>query len=422
MLIEFRVQNFRSFHGEQTLSLVAGTGTERPENVVSGGPAGGLDLLKSAVVYGANASGKSNLISAVSFFARFVRESAEKQQAGDRIAVSPFLLDKSAPDKPTTLEMTFLLDGIRHQYGFSVTAEEVVEEWLIVYPRKAPQRWFERGPHVGDGTGIKFSPYLKGEKIRLFESTRPNALFLSVAAKWNHPQLTGVFHAIQFKLRHIFRDVPQNLTAYTTDKLRSNTSFRAWLTRFLRNGDLGIHSVSTRPMTPDDLGLDSAPPEIRKRLLEDLTEQSPHVPLITHISPYSGHTAEFDLEDESEGTQRLFQLLGPWRDVLENGWTLFVDELDSSMHPLMTRQLIQSFHNPETNRKGAQLVFTTHDTSLLTPTIFRRDQVWFTEKDDSGATRLYSLQEYRPRKNEAFEKGYLAGRYGAVPYLADLEF
>jgi len=181
-------------------------------------------------------------------------------------------------------------------------------------------------------------------------------------------------------------------------------------------------AIAPMSLAPDELKVDSASAEMKRELLRQFEEEPLHVPRFTHATRSLGSAADFDFEDESDGTQRLFQLLGPWHDVLEDGLVLFVDELDSSMHPLMTRQLIRSFHNPKINQNGAQLIFTTHDTALLTPTIFRRDQVWFTEKDETGATRLYSLQEYRPRKGEAFEKGYLSGRYGAVPYLADLQF
>jgi len=143
---------------------------------------------------------------------------------------------------------------------------------------------------------------------------------------------------------------------------------------------------------------------------------------MVHKAAKTGHEVEFDLEEESAGTRRLFDLLGLWQTALDKGLTLFVDELDASMHPLMVRKLIQSYHDPEINRNDAQLVFTTHDTSLLSPANIRRDQVWFTKKDAEGSTRLYSLEDYRPRKDEALEKGYLAGRYGAIPYLAEMQF
>lgn len=353
--------------------------------------------------------------------------SAKELQAGDSIDVTPFALCRDSQRAATTLEATFLLDDVRYQYGFSVNAKHVEEEWLIAYPQRSARRLFQRSTDSDGKTEIKFSSFLKGEKHRLKELTRPNALFLSVAANLNHLQLTSIFEWVRYKLRVItpgFNPGSQpGLTSYTASRCAEDPDFRHWLVGLLQAADLGIQEINARPAKPDDMGIPGTIlPAAREAFVEAIERNSIHVVKTVHKVPSTGQEAEFDMDEESAGTRRLFELLGPWHDVLEKGYTLFVDELDASMHPLMVRKLIQSFHDPEINRNDAQLVFTTHDTSLLSPANFRRDQVWFTEKDAEGATRLYSLEDYRPRKDEALEKGYLAGRYGAIPYLAELQF
>jgi len=241
-----------------------------------------------------------------------------------------------------------------------------------------------------------------------------------VAAQFAHPQLTPVFQWFQ---RNFTAITPRSrgLERYTTQKCEKDEEFRHWLASFLRTADLGIADITAETVKADQVHFAEALPAPQREAV--LAELKAGLPLAFAVHK-RGETDDvrFPMQEESEGTQRLFGLLGPWQEVLANGSVLMVDELDASMHPLMTRKLVESFHNPEQNRHGAQLIFTTHDTSLLSPALFRRDQVWFTEKDQRGATKLYSLQEYRPRQDEALEKGYLAGRYGAVPFLGELTF
>jgi uncharacterized protein len=422
MLIEFRVKNFRSYQDEQTFSMVAGAGKELPANKIKTPALGKQELLRSAVIYGANASGKSNLLRAANFVRRFVLSSAEDRQAGDPIQHEPFILDPVTEKQPSEFEVNFILEGIRFQYGFEVSRQRIEEEWLIAYPQNSPQRWFERRPGKADLAEVKFSSFFKGEKRRLAELTRPNALYLSVAAKWNHPQATRVFNWFKSAFRIVNRHTP-NLNDYTASKCFRDNHFQDWVSRFLRGADLGIRQVITRPLGLHELDLSGdLPISVKEAFLSDIREGKVRETFTTRKRTKTGKEFYFPLVEESDGTQRLFELLGPWHDVLGKGHVLLVDELDSSMHPLMTRKLVESFHDSEVNRHGAQLVFTTHDTSLLTPALFRRDQVWFTERDKAGATKLYSLQDYHPRQDEALEKGYLAGRYGAVPFLGELQF
>jgi AAA15 family ATPase/GTPase len=193
------------------------------------------------------------------------------------------------------------------------------------------------------------------------------------------------------------------------------------VTELLKDADLGIHGVEVKKITADDIELPKElSDEDRKRFLQYLKEEQPlHVAML-HRTVKTGKTIRLPLQEESDGTQRFFQLLGPWLETVALGFTVFIDELEVSLHPLLTRELIKFIQNPKINKSGAQLIFTTHDTTLLDPELLRRDQIWFTEKDKSGATNLYSMSDYkerRPRKGEAMQKGYLSGRYGAIPIL-----
>ena len=424
MLLEFRIGNFRSYAAEKRFSMVAGCGKELPSNTMT---IVGLDryaLLPSAAVYGANASGKSNLIQAFDFYRRFVLGSAESRQERDTIPVTPFLLDQELSRSPSHFEMTFLLNGVRHQYGFVVSHERVHEEWLTVYPKGKPQEWFHRTlDSAGKSSWAWSRTHLRGEKSQLADRTRDNALFLSVAAQWNHAQIAPIYRWFRTDLKVLPTDV--SAMTYTRSQLLSDSRFREWLTGVLKAADTGINRVLAREskIHKDHLRFPSEIPDhVRDYLTESLLKERKVEVHTTRQVPGSDREFEWDLEQESDGTQRMLELLGPIYDVLQAGAILVMDELDTSLHAYITRELVELFNNPETNPGHAQLVFTTHDTSLLDPTLFRRDQLWFTAKDATGATDLYSLEDFSPRKGEALQKGYLVGRYGAVPVLERFEF
>ena len=424
MLLEFRIGNFRSYAAEMRFSMVAGSGKELPSNTMTVEGFDRYSLLRSAAIYGANASGKSNLIHAFAFFRQFVLESAESRQEGDMIPVYPFLLDPKLAGSPSQFEMTFLWDGVRHQYGFVVSRERVHEEWLTVYPKGKPQEWFHRTlDSAGKSTWSWSRTHLRGDKSQLAERTRDNALFLSVAAQWNHVQITPIYRWFRNGLRVLPKDV--GAMTYTQGQLLNNPGFREWLTGILKAADTGISRVLAREskIHKDHLRFPGEIPDhVRKYLTESFLNELKVEVRTTRQLPGSDKEVEWDLEMESDGTRRMLELLGPIYDVLQEGAVLVMDELDTSLHAYMTRELVQLFNNPKTNLGHAQLVFTTHDTSLLDPTLFRRDQVWFTAKDATGETDLYSLEDFSPRKGEALQKGYLVGRYGAVPVLKDFEF
>ena len=426
MLIEFSVSNYWSFRERQTLSLVAATRDSKlPDNVLDKKLPGlaKTRFLKTAAVYGANASGKTNLWRAAMFMRDFVTGSASGTNEGDPIDTIPFLLGKGESERPSEFEVIFEHEGTRYQYGFSVDKERVHEEWLNAYPEGRAQRWFHRSlADNGHDYKWRFSPTnFRGDRGGLKEKTRTNALFLSTAAQFNHEQLRIVyiwfsryFHGIG-NVAGLTLSPLSGITELMLVKEKVNAEAVMGL---LRQADLGILRVEVeqREVGPSDFPPDM-PADIRRKLLGELEKA-----LITksrwfHERTGTGKDVEFTGEQESAGTRKFFALIGPWLEALRSGYTVFIDEIGANMHPLLVRQLIRMFHDPEVNSKGAQLVLTTHDTTLLDMSLFRRDQIWFTEKDEVGGTVLFPLTDFKPRDNEALQKGYLAGRYGGIPFF-----
>jgi AAA15 family ATPase/GTPase len=431
MLIEFRVENFRSFQDGQVLSLVAARDkTTLRRNCTT---VGKLRLLKSAGIYGANASGKSNLIKAIDIMKDLVEDSAGLEPDRE-LPVTPFLLNGKSEKKPSVFEVVFLHDGIKYQYGFAATRKRFQKEWLIAYPKGIGRTWYERTfNEKGGDYDWKYSTFLKGDKKKLAEKTRENALFLSVGAQWNNEQLTNVYKWFKDNLRiapprENFGPVTAKMLLDVEKEKGVRKELYESVIESMLDADMGIRGVKViKPEVDKDKMKfpDKMPREVQemimKRLLRRLLRRSsrPKVEM-AHRNIETGKDVFLPLEEESDGTQRFFQLLGPFFETVALGYTVFIDELEAHLHPRLTRELIKFIQNPEYNRNGAQLIFATHDVSLLDPELFRRDQIWFTEKDKNGSTQLYSMSDYkerRPRKGEAMQKGYLAGRYGAIPIL-----
>ncbi|MFP4147280.1 MAG: AAA family ATPase [Halorhodospira sp.] len=424
MLVEFTVTNFRSFSEPQTLSLVASRqrGHEAHGLLPSDDPKVVPDLLRGAAIYGPNASGKSNLIKALGNLRHLVLQSAKESQAGEPVAVTPFHLRENSGTEPTELEVHFIQEGARYQYGVAATPECIEEEWLIAYPPhrrvQKGQTWFHRRyDPERKRMSWKFGEHFRGKRKLLTETTRDNALFLSTAAQLNHRQLMPVFQWFQERLGPTIQ--PPGLHPGRTIERCEDSQERERILDFLRQADPDIIDVQieSRPFSSDALP-ETMPKELKAKIGKDLEGSPMKRVWLTHESQGTGAQMQLPLGDESAGTQRLFSWAGPWLDVLDRGMILFVDELDNSMHPLLVRHLLHLIQSPETNPHGAQIVLTTHDTGLLGDRdLLRRDQVWFTEKGQDGATELRPLTDYRPRKEEALEAGYLRGRYGAVPML-----
>jgi len=424
MLIEFRVENHRSIRDEQVLSMVEGRGDSaddpRPRKV-AGYPE---RLLPAAALYGANASGKSNVLEAVRFMRDAVLLSHRAWPPDEGVPRDPFAWGPKRAE-PSLFEIVWLLDGVRYQYGFTASDERFLEEWLYAWPRSRKQVWFER-----DGDLFQFSEHLKGENKILAGVTRPNALFLSAATQFGHTQLREVYN-IANKLNFINSYFDNKKYNYNFDlnindlmsvverNSRSlggsqSLSIRKQLAertleefrRFLKNADLGV--LDFRVRKNNAIGVN---PSLSVPYRFDLKHRC------------GTGDVWLPLEEESKGTQTLFRIALPVIDSIWSGEALFIDELESSLHPALAREIVRRFNDPEANPRNAQLIFTTHDTNLLGTTVgpppLRRDQVWLTEKDSDGATVLYPLTDFKPRKDENLERGYLQGRYGAIPFLGD---
>ncbi|GHU08315.1 hypothetical protein AGMMS50225_06730 [Betaproteobacteria bacterium] len=415
MLVEFRIKNFRSLRDEQVLSLVASRDkTLVDTHTLPTGLTAVPGLLKSAAIYGANASGKSNLIKALQYMRGVVLESAVLPP-GQAFAVQPFRLDADSGSQPSEFEITFILSGIRYQYGFAMTQQRIVSEHLLVYKAFKPQRWFERHFDAATGKDVyEFGPGLKGAKNVWEGATRPNALFLSMAVQLNSEALRPVFDWFASGLVIFNEDV--QIGPQRTIQMLKHPEGRKQVCDFLSAADTSIADIDvvTRKAPGQTMHFDLLAGKTEVRIEE--IEQ--HELRFSHVTGRG--KAVFGLMDESGGTRNLLFLAGPVLDILRKGLTLVIDELDTSLHTLLVRELVRLFHRPEANTGGAQLIFTTHDTSLLdTPDLFRRDQVWLVEKDTQQASALVALSEFSPRKNEALERGYLMGRYGGVPLISD---
>ena len=414
MLIEFRVKNFRSLRDEQVLSLVASTDkTLLDTHAMQTGLKAAPRLLKSAVVYGANASGKSNLIKALQYMRGVVLESAALQPGQTFDRLQPFKLDATSGGMPTEFEITFILDSVRYQYGFAMNTKRIVSEHLLVYKAFKPQRWFERHIDAESGKDVyEFGSSLKGAKNLWEGATRPNALFLSMAVQLNSELLHPVFNWFAERLV-IFNEQSPLSPQFSVQMLKQEAERKA-ICEFLRAADISIADieVATKQAMVHTIRFDLA----TGKREEAASEQAVDEVRFHHITEHGN--AVFDLQDESSGTRNLLFLTGPILDILDKGLTLVVDELDTSLHTLLVQALVRLFHRSEVNTGGAQLIFTTHDTSLLDAYgLFRRDQVWFVEKRPDQSSSLYPLLDFSPRKNEALERGYLQGRYGALPFL-----
>lgn len=429
MVIEFSVGNYKSFKDRVTLSMVAANLVSEDKrldenNVFTQDK--DLRLLKSAAIYGANASGKSNLISALKFMRKFILNSSKDTQADESIAVERFRLSRETVDQPSFFELVFVLDAKRYRYGFEVTNEGVVSEWLFYVPTIREAKLFERkNGKIDTATAFK-------EGKDLVDRTRGNALFLSVVAQFNGPLAKKILR--WFRNLNVISGLDDTGLRLYTMKLLDDSNSREEVLKFVTRLDVGIDDIQLHksPLTMPPTG--DMPEELRtvlKALYGELQKMSPdkaaeQVSVLTshRVVGANGESVgveSFDIDaSESEGTKKIFSIAGPVLNTLQKGKVLVVDELDARLHPLITKAIIGLFNSNETNPHNAQLIFATHDTNLLNRRAFRRDQVWFAEKDRVGATHLYSLAEFKVRNDASFETDYIQGRYGAIPFVGSL--
>lgn len=409
MLIQFSARNFKSFKDSFTLDLF----TNKAESVCPIFEQGGNKIYPSAVFYGANGSGKSNVLKAFTMMRRLVLNEDKIIQSTDELPMNRFKLSSETEDDTTAFDITFFTNGKKYKYGFEYDEKCVYSEYLYVYETNRPTIVFEYDVDENNGE-IKITKYDDLKNVKHLK----NSLFIVEADRNDNEEAKVVLgwfkssHYVEYTSRH-------SLTPAYWDNL-SKPAIKKIFQKFISDADIGIKDIfqdTQRVKAPE--GMMGIP---NGAVVEEISIKTVH-------EKYDLNNEHFDdvkfnlFEDESLGTQKYFYVIGPVIDTLQKGTVLFLDELDASLHPILTQKIISLFNNKKTNPHGAQLVFTSQDTNLLSQDIFDKEQIWFVEKDKYGASHIASLSEYKNvRKEHKIERNYIMGKYGAIPYLGDFDF
>ncbi|MCP4157078.1 MAG: ATP-binding protein [bacterium] len=418
MLISFEVENFLSVKESQELSMIASSDTDMANtHCLKPGTEKDLTLLKSAAIYGANASGKSNLVKALLFMRDFILTSTSGEKISLGTGFQPFILDKESHKQPGCFEADILIGKEIFTYGFQIDDQKVLSEWLYFYPHKTRALLFERELSEKEADRVmekgatgpkyeyryKFGSYFKGEKNRIVSLTRSNALYLTVGAQFANPVLEKVFHWFKDYMRPGISPESEPAGDFTTQFIENNEDAKKRIVSFLKSADLGIEDL--RVEKPENGKGNGKPFDIK----------------MTHraVSGEEHMSADIDFRSESLGTQRMYRLAGPLFYTLINGGVLIIDELEDSLHLHLLKAMLAEFFE---NSTPAQIIFTTHNVQLLEERLFRRDEIWFTEKRADGVTVLFSLADFKPgpSKDKSLKNVYLNGALGALPLLGDL--
>lgn len=409
MILEFSVENYRSFKGKQTLSMIPDDGKEEyPDNIISIGNK--FKVLKSAIIYGANASGKSNFIKAFQALRDLIIKSADSEPDSEFDAYDPYAFNAETGSKSTVFEINFLLENIRYFYSVALQSSFVLHENLSFYPRGKETKLFSRQKQE-----FKWGESLKGQRAVVADLTAENQLFLSKAARNNITQLAKIYHFFSQSCLVIpVLDKWHIDTVYSNRLMKEfleaqdNETFISNFKSFLKSFDTGIVDI-TIEKNEDKLSL------------SDYKISAKHY-LYNEKKDITGSLFR-SFNEESTGTRRLFVLGGLILQALMNGKVIIVDEFERSLHPLISSYIINMFNDSKVNTNNAQLIVATHDTNLLTNNDFRRDQIWIVEKDQTGVSELFSVTDIKGVRDDIpFEKWYLSGRFGGVPNIESLNF
>ena len=392
MLVEFSVTNFRSLKNRVSISMLASTDKAHESDLLT--PTDNRRLLPLVSIHGANAAGKSNVILALQTMQSFITGENAKLLKDEPLPFDPFAFDEQSKKTFTEYKIVFYYSNIKYSYRFAHDKNRILFEDLFHWPNGREALIFSR-----NNEKYVFRENEKEQRI-LSGRTPENRLYFVTSNEWNLPQTERAYKWFSTKLFPYNDHVSPDITNFIRNK---DDSLSKRITAELRNADLGI------------IGL---------RQIENSEETHPSQNiLMIHETEANGVKSIFELDflHESKGTQRFFSRIGPWISASEEGGILFVDELDSGLHPLMTRRLVEMIQDPCLNPKKAQLLFTTHDVLLMDLSLLRRDQIWFAEKDPlSLSTDLFSLWDFSARKDENIQKGYLQGRFGAIPFFSSL--
>ncbi|MCT4203956.1 ATP-binding protein [Elizabethkingia anophelis] len=421
MLVQFTVGNFLSFNEKRTLSLEAKGISELKTNIANFKPE---KILRSAVVYGANSSGKSNLIKALDRMRGVVLDSVKLNDT-DELDYSPFLLSSETENQPTFFEIVFWQDSTRYRYGFEYTLEQIVNEWLFAGKSEKTEKTLFIRTLEGIGVTDKFKEGIKNES-----KTNDNRLFISLVA-----QLGG---GVSKKILEFFNDCNvlsglehNDYIGFTMRMIHKNLNGCDESLKLYQKLKLGFKEINAveSDFNPTEIP-DYISAKVKSKLIKQLSgKKGISLKTVHNKFDKKGNVIDlvlFDKEgNESQGTNKIIDLSGPIFDTLNCGKVLIIDELDAKLHPLITTRIVELFNNPESNPNNAQLIFATHDTNLLGEELFRRDQIWFTEKDEYEQTDLYSLYDFnlpdgsKVRNDSNLEKNYIRGRYGAIPFITN---
>ena len=413
MLLRFGIQNFRSIKDRQEISLIPSSLDDVETGLIKCSAAPGGRVLPAAIIYGANAAGKSNLVSALEWMNFLILNSHSRGEPGGRVPRPFFRLDPESAKAPSGFDVDFVVEGVRYRYEVEASDEAFVGERLYAYPNEKQQMLFER-----ENMNFIFGRGLRGQNKIISELTRPNSLFLSAAAQNSHEALSK----ISGFFRNLDVDAEISVSDFNVAKYLSKGNLDHRTVKFLSKINTGVvdYRMQKEEISKESQELMSGIQSLIKKMTNtdiDLTKSPTER---THLElahrGVDGELKYFSLRRESDGTRRLLVLLEQIFPALDVGSVMVCDELNASLHTQAAEALIALFSSPSINPKGAQLIATTHDTNLLRSPFLRRDQVWFTEKDEEGATHLYPLTDIRTRKGDNIERGYLQGRYGAVPF------
>lgn len=402
MILEFSVKNFLSFKEKVTFSMIANSNKELNDNYVE---IGGNKVLKSAAIYGANASGKSNLFKILTLVVLMLR-SSNSVDINAKLPLIPFKLDKGSVNKPSEFEIKFILDETRYVYGFIADKDKIYDEYLYYYPNGRETKIFDR-------TNInEYSYTQKDEKIlrEIEAKNAQNKFFLATATNWNFDKTKAAYNFLTNGIGtcnnlEILKNMAYKMYETNPDYLKD------FAIDFLQKADFNIEDYQISQI--------DVPGEFLTAIPEFITKTLPDKPKAYQVLfKHKNSDNYLSIDEESLGTQMIFAFIPFLADSLKNKKVLIIDELDKSLHPFLVQYIVEIFNDAEINKNGSQLIFNTHDTNLLDLNILRRDQIWFTEKNsETGESDLYSLSDFSVRKQENVEKGYMLGRYGAVPFI-----
>ena len=409
MITYVELKNFKSFKDSFTLDLF----TNKEETVCPVYEQGSNKIYPSAVFYGANGSGKSNVLKAFTMMRRLVLNEDKIIQSTDELPMNRFRLSSETEDDTSAFDITFFTNGKKYKYGFEYDEKCVYSEYLYVYETNRPTTVFEYDVDENNGE-IKITKYDDLKTVRHLK----NSLFIVEADRNDNEEAKTVLnwfksaHYVEYASRH-------SLTPSYWDNL-SKPAVKKIFQKFISDADIGIKDIfqDSQRVKASDVMM-GVP---KGAVIEEVTIKTVH----EKYNSNNEHSddVKFNLfEDESLGTQKYFYVIGPVIDTLQKGTVLFLDELDASLHPILTQKILSLFNNRDSNSKGAQLIFTSQDTNLLNQDLFDKEQIWFVEKDRYGSSHIASLSEYKNvRKEHKIERNYIMGKYGAIPYLGDFNF